>query len=93
MKRTTSILATIVLGAVLAAGSATVCMARGSGGHGGGGGGDHAASGHGFADGGHGFRTGRRGDDDFYSDPYFCEPYPAKGSTYLGTDGILPYCP
>jgi hypothetical protein len=84
MTRIIAILATVGLGAMLAAGSAT---ARG-GGHGGGGGGGHAASG---IDSGHGPSTGRRRGDNSYSDPYSCESHPSNGSKYLGTDGILPY--
>jgi hypothetical protein len=80
--------------------TATISMARGDGGHAGAAGGNHAASSHGLAasvpgsvPGYTAYSTGRRDGDDCFTDPYFCEPYPSDGSRYLGTDGILPYCP
>ena len=99
MKRSTTVLATIALGAMLATGSVTASMARG-GGHSG-----HAAArihrgGHGFGRGGHaarfhgrgfhGFR-GRRGwggyggYGGYYGGDYCGYPYP-------GFLGFVPYC-
>jgi hypothetical protein len=62
MKRSTTILATIALGAMLATGSATVSMARGGGGGGGGhGGGGHGGGGHSESMGGGGHGGGFSG--------------------------------
>ncbi|MER9235024.1 hypothetical protein NKI56_23505 [Mesorhizobium sp. M0622] len=62
MKRSTTILATIALGAMLATGSATVSMARGGGGGGGGhGGGGFGGGGHAAGMGGGDFGGGRGG--------------------------------
>jgi hypothetical protein len=96
MKRSTTVLATIALGAMLATGSATASMARG-GGHGG-----HAAArihrgGHGFGHaarfhgrGFHGFRGhrgwgGYGGYGGYYGGDYCGYPYP-------GILGFVPYC-
>ena len=76
MRRSTAILATVALGAMLATGSATTSMARGGGGggHGGGGfGGGHAGFGGrgGFGGdggfGGHGFASGGLGSHGIFS--------------------------
>ncbi|UVK40718.1 hypothetical protein LHFGNBLO_002227 [Mesorhizobium sp. AR10] len=79
MKRSTTILATIALGAMLATGSATVSMARG-GGHGGGGF-DFGGGGHGENMGGGGYVGGfGRGDGgDFGS-----HPVTVRGGNHFG---------
>jgi hypothetical protein len=95
MQRSTVILATIALGAMLATGSATVSMARGAGGSGGG------AHSTGSASGAHAARLASatpsatrsatpKPDPDMYGD-YFCESPPPHNRFY-GHDSIHHPC-